>query len=52
MTDLAGAAVSSPVSKPEKLDLIVETMREMSTHTDPQQMVAAYVARMRKLLGE
>ena len=34
----------------QRLHHIVETMREMSGQTDPQQMVAAYVARMRKLL--
>lgn len=34
----------------ERLDHIVETMREMSTHTDPQMMVQAYGARVRKLL--
>lgn len=33
-----------------RLRLVVETMREMSGQTDPQQMVAAYSARMRKLL--
>ena len=33
----------------EKLDLIVETMREMSRHTDPQEMVRAYGARIQQL---
>jgi phosphoserine phosphatase RsbU/P len=33
-----------------KLDLIVETMREMSKQTDPQAMIKAYTARMRKLM--
>lgn len=34
----------------ERLEHIVETMREMSTHTDPQAMVQSYGERMRKLL--
>lgn len=34
----------------ERLDHIVETMREMSTHTDPQAMVQSYGSRMRKLV--
>ncbi len=34
----------------QRLDLIVETMREMSTHTDPQEMVQAYSQRMRQIL--
>ncbi|GMU22340.1 MAG: hypothetical protein AMXMBFR13_24260 [Phycisphaerae bacterium] len=33
----------------ERLDLVVQTMREMSRQTDPQQMVRAYSARMRQL---
>lgn len=33
----------------ERLALIVRTMREMSTHTDPQVMVREYAARMREL---
>jgi sigma-B regulation protein RsbU (phosphoserine phosphatase) len=33
-----------------RLQHVVETMREMSGQTDPQAMVAAYSARMRKLL--
>lgn len=33
----------------ERLKIIVETMREMSAHTDPQEMVAAYGERMRQL---
>src|SRR5579872_1265212 len=32
-----------------RLDLIVETMREMSLHTDPQEMVRAYARRIRHL---
>ncbi|MEP0844016.1 MAG: stage II sporulation protein E, partial [Phycisphaerae bacterium] len=34
----------------ERLTAIVETMREMSRQTDPQEMVNAYAARMRALL--
>jgi len=34
----------------ERLDYIVATMREMSRQTDPQAMVAAYVARVREIL--
>ncbi len=34
----------------QRLRLVVETMREMSGQTDPQAMVAAYSARMRKLM--
>jgi phosphoserine phosphatase RsbU/P len=33
----------------EKLALIVDTMRDMSRHTDPQEMVRAYGERMRQL---
>lgn len=33
----------------ERLDHFVETMREMSRHTDPQEMVRAYGSRMREL---
>lgn len=33
-----------------KLDQVVETMREMSTHTDPQEMVRAYGRRVQKFL--
>src|SRR5262245_4694821 len=32
-----------------RLDLIVETMRDMSRHTDPQEMVRAYARRIRQL---
>jgi sigma-B regulation protein RsbU (phosphoserine phosphatase) len=34
----------------ERLDLIVETMREMSTQTDPQEMRRAYAERVRRLI--
>src|SRR5215472_2497584 len=33
----------------ERLDLIVETMKEMSRQTDPQEMSRAYSKRMRSL---
>jgi sigma-B regulation protein RsbU (phosphoserine phosphatase) len=33
----------------QRLSLIVETMREMSTHTDPQAMVRAYAEKVRLL---
>ena len=32
-----------------RLEAVVDTMREMSTHTDPQAMVRAYGARVRQL---
>ena len=34
----------------KRLDYVVETMREMSTQTDPQTMVQAYGKRIRKIL--
>ena len=34
----------------ERMDFIVETMREMSLQVDPQEMVAAYGARMRQIM--
>ena len=34
----------------ERLAIIVRTMREMSTQTDPQAMVRAYIKRMQQLL--
>lgn len=40
----------SPTLEPkQRLELIIETMREMSTHSDPQEMVRAYGKRMRHL---
>ena len=33
-----------------RLDLLVRTMRELSTATDPQTMVQNYAARIRQLL--
>jgi sigma-B regulation protein RsbU (phosphoserine phosphatase) len=51
------ALMSAPVSETpatwqERLAHIVETMREMSTHTDPQQMVQSYGNRMRRLVPD
>jgi phosphoserine phosphatase RsbU/P len=34
----------------QRLSLIVETMRDMSRHTDPQEMVRAYAQRIQDLL--
>src|SRR5580700_8036798 len=34
----------------QQLSLIVETMRDMSRHTDPQEMLRAYAQRIRDLL--
>ncbi len=34
----------------ERLSMMVDTMREMSLQTDPQQMVRAYVARMAQVI--
>ena len=42
--------LSKPASWQQRLDHIVETMRDMSTHTDPQMMVQAYGSRIRQLL--
>src|SRR5947209_16529444 len=33
-----------------RMDLIVETMREMSLQTDPQAIVRSYTARIRQLM--
>lgn len=41
--------IPKPVPWQERLDHIVETMRDMSTHTDPQMMVQAYGSRVRQL---
>jgi sigma-B regulation protein RsbU (phosphoserine phosphatase) len=35
----------------KRLDAVVETMREMSSETEPQKMVRQYAARMRSLLA-
>jgi sigma-B regulation protein RsbU (phosphoserine phosphatase) len=35
----------------ERLDFMVETMREVSRHTDPESMVRAYSERMRRIRG-
>lgn len=42
----------SPATWQERLHHIVETMREMSTHTDPQAMVQSYSNRMRRLVPD
>lgn len=42
--------LSQTASWQERLDHIVETMRDMSTHTDPQMMVQAYATRVRQLI--
>ncbi len=34
----------------ERLSFVVETMRELSSHTDPQKMVQAYSKRMRQVM--
>lgn len=34
----------------QRLEVIVEMMRDMSRHTDPQQMVSSYGARVRQLI--
>lgn len=41
---------AKPTHWRERLDAIVETMREISRHTDPQEMSRAYSTRVRKLL--
>lgn len=41
--------LNSAVEPNERLELIIETMREMSTHSDPQEMVRAYGQRMQKI---
>jgi sigma-B regulation protein RsbU (phosphoserine phosphatase) len=47
-----GPATAPPVSEDwlERLKAITETMREMSTHTDPQAMVASYGRRVRQMM--
>src|SRR5262245_44016666 len=40
---------ASPPNWRQRLELIVETMREMSLQTDPQAMVSAYRRRMQQL---
>jgi sigma-B regulation protein RsbU (phosphoserine phosphatase) len=41
---------AAPGNWRERLAVIVDTMREMSRQTDPQQMVRAYVARMAQVI--
>jgi sigma-B regulation protein RsbU (phosphoserine phosphatase) len=47
-----GPATAPPASGDwlERLKTITETMREMSTHTDPQAMVAGYGRRVRQMM--
>ena len=48
-TDLFG--IQTSLDWQERLAHVVSMMREMSTHTDPQEMVRAYGARVRPLMG-
>jgi sigma-B regulation protein RsbU (phosphoserine phosphatase) len=50
MTTTPATFLGDPVTDwQERLALIVETMREMSTQTDPQEMSRAYGQRMRRI---
>ncbi len=49
MTAVPAAPASLAGEWQPRLELIVETMREMSVQTDPQAMVSAYRERMRQL---
>jgi sigma-B regulation protein RsbU (phosphoserine phosphatase) len=49
MIEQLEATPTNGFSWQQRLDQVVESMREMSGHTDPQAMVRAYGARMRKL---
>jgi phosphoserine phosphatase RsbU/P len=49
--------MTAPQNRPpedwkERLAVIVDTMRDMSRHTDPQEMVRAYSERMRRLVPD
>ncbi len=44
-----GLAESADAQWRRRLDTIVETMRDMSLHSDPQEMVRSYRARMRSI---
>ncbi|TVQ59294.1 MAG: stage II sporulation protein E [Phycisphaerales bacterium] len=46
----ASTPISGAAEWRERLDHIVETMREMSRQTDPQSMVRSYGARMRRIM--
>lgn len=48
MAPKSGLFGTDTASWQEKLDHVVETMREMSLHDDPQEMVRAYKARMKR----
>lgn len=56
MTTIHDLAAPQPSAKhsngdwQRRLQLIVKTMREISTHTDPQEMVRAYGARLSELM--
>lgn len=50
MTETQETLLSTTKTPDEKLRLVVETMREMSTHTDPQAMVKDYIVRMQELM--
>lgn len=52
MDRIADPSVSllQPVDWRKRLDIIVDTMREMSRQTDPQAMVRAYASRIRQIL--
>jgi sigma-B regulation protein RsbU (phosphoserine phosphatase) len=50
MTDPGWFIGASPVPYQQRLDTIVEMMREMSLQTDPQKLVQTYGQRIRQLL--
>ena len=43
--------VTEPTTWQERLDLIVDMMRDMSRHTDPQAMVRSYAEKIQQLLS-
>jgi len=49
-TNINTGLLNNESSWRERLDIIVETMRDMSAQTDPQEMVANYGRQMQKLL--
>jgi sigma-B regulation protein RsbU (phosphoserine phosphatase) len=50
MSSASPAQIPAHFDWQQRLDYVVETMREMSTQTDPQVMVQAYGRRIRKVL--
>ena len=44
-------STNEPVTWQERLDFIVDMMRDMSRHTDPQAMVRAYAERIEQILA-